>query len=236
MDEVLIGCPLRDREWILPKWKEHVLIACEAAGLAPSFVFVLDESESSMVEDWDSTTLVRISGDNPFLAGDDHDWNTERFKHMVFLRNSLLGAVREAEPELFLSLDSDILLHEDSLKSILDVFELHSDAWAVGGKAYMGEGRWAPSYGMWNSKAAHGFGFSREPLDTVTRVDVIMGCKAMKYPAYQTDYKYHHWGEDIGWSSNIAQRNGLLWWDGRVTNKHVMKKEMLEKIDGRCGY
>ena len=232
---LVIGCPVRKRDWVLPRWREHVLAACLRAGIGdPPFVFVVGADDDSVVQDWPNTTITTVEEE---ARPDKREWNGTRYHHMIEIRNQLLKSVREVRPDYFLSLDSDILLHPDAVANLLETAEAYPDAWAVGGKAYMTmENKAFPSYGMWTDGRNPDLGFQRDESADVFRADVIMAIKLMRFRGYQSDYRFHHWGEDTGWSASIALRGGQMWWDGRVTNKHVMRPDLLDTIDERIGF
>lgn len=168
---------------------------------------------------------------------DKREWNSFRYDKMVALRNILLGGVREVGPPMFLSLDSDILLNRDALKSM--VANLNDDTRpgypyaACGGKAYMTTtGTSHPSYGMMSRENM----LRRQDSDGVLKVDVIMAIKLMLPAAYNVDYEWASQGEDIGWSQNCQKQQLNLLWDGTYTSKHVMRPKELECVDVRAGY
>lgn len=230
---ILVGCPVRKREWILPMWREYVYCSFENAGLdSPKFIFVVGADDQESV-DWEDAESIVVEEES---REDVRFWEGDRYHHMVFLRNKLLSRVREIGPDLFLSLDSDILLHPEAMSSMMSVLSQDEGAWAIGGKANMDSGNYSPSYGIWCNKSQHNLGFRREPSDDIRVVDIIMAVKLMRESAYSVDYEWHHWGEDIGWSLAVARQGGTFLWDGTVTNKHVMRKEGLGEIDARCGY
>lgn len=233
---LIVGAPVRKRNWVLPKWKEHVTWACYRAGLPePEFIFVVgDDDDDSVVRDWKNTKVIETS-EAP--RPDVREWDTDRYTHMVEVRDKLLEAVRAREPDLFLSLDSDILLHGDALHGMIETLREHEDAWAVGGKTFMTmENQICPSYGMWTDGRRPQVGFKREASSEVMKVDVIMAVKLMSPKAYRVNYRFHHWGEDVGWSADVGARGGSLWWDGRYANKHVMAPRFLDVLDKRVGF
>lgn len=230
-----VGCPIWKREWVLPAWLVAVENACYEANVIPDYIFVADprdEPGQSIIQDFCKTFnrncwMIWIEEEN---VPEKRVWNDERFHRMVYLRNLLLGGVRNLGPELFLSLDSDMLLHPHALKSML---ELVGDFDAVGGKAYMTEkGSWCPSFGYITANR----GILRYESTDVLRVDAIMAIKLMTPLAYLVDYEFHEQGEDIGWSLACKAEDVTLGWDGRVTNKHVMSEKALNAIDQRCGF
>lgn len=231
MNEVVVGAPAFRRGWILPRWVDHAAKACANAGLEPTFVVVAGRDDS---EAWDGVAdaerLDRVEIDEPRVE-DRRDWaNPGRFERMVELRNTLLGRVRELAPPLFLSVDTDILLHPDAVANMVD--SLRRGWHAVGGGCYMNTGTANSSY----ATLLHGSLYRPPAPGGAFIVDVIMALKLMTPAAYRVDYEYHRQGEDIGWSI-AARRAGLaLGWDNRVTSKHVLRRTMLDRVDPRCGF
>lgn len=230
-EEFIVGCPVYKRDWILDRWFDHVERACESAGVSPVYAFVVDP------RDEDTLKVISNHAGAGYVFGvqekaeheDVREWHADRYRWMVEIRNELLGVVRLVEPRLFLSLDSDILLHPDAIKNMMETIETCD---AVGGKAYMTDGRSHPS---WASISRSG-GLSRRDADGVFPVQVIMAVKLMSPAAYKIDYKFNDRGEDVGWSLACADAGVKLKWDGRVTNKHVMRPEQLNEVDRRVGF
>lgn len=238
--ELVVGCPVRNREWILPSWLAYVESACELVGIEPTFAFVLGTSKDNTdalakraVDKWSGTWSVIEDPENQQIReGRERHWNTVRYGHMVTIRNELLRLVRMLEPEYFLSLDSDILLNPEALECML---ESASQFDAVGGKTFMTPhyvGRQCPSYAMIKRNNQ----LHRPDQSGVFKVDVIMAIKLMTPEAYHVDYRPHDQGEDIGWSLACKEKAVTLGWDGRIASKHVMKRGKLEEVDPRVGY
>lgn len=228
--QLLVGCPVSHRHWILPQWFQHVSQACATANLAVRYVFVGDPSDPSF-EVIGQLAPNAITVEVIDTRSDDRRiWRPSRYHKMVELRNLLLSAVRTEEPELFLSLDSDILLHPQALallKEDLDRFD------AVGARCYMTKsGPSAPSYANLGREGA----LRRPDAFGVFACQVIMAAKLMTPPAYRVDYRFHIQGEDIGWSLACAEAGLRLGWDGRVASKHIVVPSMLNTVDERVGF
>lgn len=227
---LIVGCPVSCREWILPTWFAHVERAAELAGLQPTYTFVChpaDRSWACLVEHAPTAAMVTPS----FNRGtDERRWNSARYEQMVELRNQLLGAVREQSPDLFLSLDSDILLHPDQLKLMIECLDRFD---AVGGRCYMtASGTRFPS---WGRLSRYG-NLQRTDVAGTFPVDVIMAIKLMTPAAYAVDYAFDIQGEDIGWCRAATQTGVRLGWDGRVIAKHVLAPHLLTPRDPRVGF
>lgn len=231
-EEFLVGCPVYKRAWALPRWFEHLGEACELAGVEPVYVFIVDPDDEETIECISAQDgagyVYAVAGPNM----DARNWGKDRFEWMVKLRNELLGVVRLVEPRLFLSLDSDIMLHRDALKNMMETIESCD---AVGGKTYMTENGTAfPSWA--NIGKGIGKGLIRYEADGQFSVQAIMAIKLMSPRAYNIDYQFHPHGEDIGWSIACREAGLKLMWDGRVASKHVMKPSSIDFVDARVGF
>lgn len=230
-DPLIIGCPVYKRDWIMPLWFDHVEKAAANADVEPVYAFVVDDRDEETVE-----AISRHAADYVLSVREksEHDgsrtWNPRRFEWMVELRNELLGIVRLAEPNLFLSLDSDMLLHPEAITNLMETVE---GCDAVGGKAFLTPR--GTNHPTWANLGASNHLF-RQNSDGVFRVDVIMAIKLMKPSAYSVNYQYARQGEDIGWSTACKKAGLRLMWDGRVANKHVMSRLNLDLVDKRVGF
>ena len=227
--KLLVGCPVSNRSWILDDWFKHVVAAAKDYEL--EFIFLIPEmdiEDLAILDNYtDYTRHLIISDEDSYV---NRSWNGERYEVMANLRNNLLDGVRQIEPDLFLSLDSDILLHPDGISNLIETYQ-NNDCIAVGGKTYLDfTSKFYPSYSKWTGQTYH-----RPDFSGIMQVDILMAIKLMGPDAWSIDYQMHRNGEDFGWSVEAA-KHGRLMWDGRITNKHVMRPEDKDKIDPRCGF
>lgn len=238
MIRLVVGCPVRDRAWVMERWFEHIAIAVhrlDATELRPHFLFVGDpRTDQDTFAEIDKQCLA-FSFDRDVVEVDEQHsaveriWNPDRYAHMVVLRNALLTRVRELAPTLFWSVDSDILVHPESLLSAMGALDRFD---AVGSKTYMTPyDVVAPSF----AQLTNG-GLLRWEDSGCFSVDVIMAIKLMTRLAYDVDYVAHVQGEDIGWSQAARERGVKLGWDGTHASRHVMDPKYLAGVDARCGF
>lgn len=234
---LLVGAPVRNRGWVIKEWLSAVERSCWNAGVEPGFVMAGmedDESIRAVASHCKANDrlfqIIQVHEDGKHDAPGKRTWNHTRYHYMVDLRNRLLTGVRVYQPGAFLSLDTDILIHPDAVGNL---FESLIDFSAVGGKAYMSHvGRKVPSHAF----VRGGQAYRTDHEGGVIRTQVIMAIKMMSPDAYSIDYKWHHAGEDFGWSKAVLDSGLTLGWDARVVNKHVMTPDMLTRTDKRCGY
>jgi hypothetical protein len=226
---LLIGGPVSCRGWILPKWLEHTEAAARVAGIEPKYLIAADSNDDC----WPALESVNNRLTRAYLNDprdeDVRDWLVPRLERMVVLRNQVLARVRKLRPDVFLSLDSDILLHPDSIKNLLETLQ---DYDVVGGYAYLGPGTHLPTW----ANLVEGELERDELVGYVGDVGVVMAIKAMKPTAYAIDYRYHQKGEDPGICEAWVDAGLRIGLDSRVVNKHVMERWQLPLVDERCGY
>lgn len=214
---------------MLPRWLEHAEASAQEAGVIPRYLVAADPNDDcwsvlQVVKD----RLLGIMLNDP-RDEDVRDWQVARLERMVELRNRVLVEVRKLQPDVFLSLDSDILLHPQAIKNLLETLQ---DYDVVGGYTYLGPGTHLPSWANLVDDELE----RDERVGYVGEVDVVMAIKAMKPTAYVFDYEYHKKGEDPG-ICKIWMGAGLrIGVDARVVNKHVMEPWQLSLVDERCGY
>jgi hypothetical protein len=251
MADLVVGCPVARRDWIMPTWFTYVMIACDKAGLEPEFVFVVPK--------WDEDTKECISTcldaganmwkfdvietDEPHVPErrEPHPggyWSRQRLEGMVELRNQLLRRVRQIAPRFFWSLDSDILPAPNALAHAVNSAELHPDCGAVGMHTYMSETglRIDASRAQLVGNALRGRQVYDSELEGDYPTDVVMGAIVMKPAAYNIDYSYNFQGEDVGWAINCHAAGVKFRWCAPALCKHVMNRGMLNTIDRRIGF
>lgn len=226
--KLMVGCPFRDRGWIIDRWRDHVEAAFEHSPFTElEYVMAVSESDPD-VEKLPFVDHLIVSGESYEPYG-DRKWNASRYEVMADLRNSVLKRVRLRQPDAFLSLDSDILIPETLISDMAHLFELYD---AIGGLTWLDHrDRNITNIANWSGQS---FQRIRTPLSN-GRCDILMAIKLMSPNAYIVDYEPHSHGEDLGWSL-AAQNAGLQLGYCGTPSKHVMRKELLDVEDARVGW
>lgn len=245
---IAVGCPIRNRAWVVEEWIEHVRTAFYLAGEKPYWVFAIglgpngkDDGTQKLVTDLYKSGSGMWTEINEPEIPKERTWNGERYQQMADYRNRLLDVVRNTQADYFLSLDSDILIHPTGLMCLLETIRnLHTIAGqevlydAVGGKTFLSEN--SSHITSWGNLGPNGGGLRRQDSNGVFPCECIMAIKLMAPTAYNIPYETHRLGEDIGWSLNCNKAGLHLGWDGRVANKHIMKPSDLRRVDQRVGW
>lgn len=235
MPNIIVGCPVTNRNWILPLWKNHVEHSVPLDWNL-KYIFVVpkgDKDTLDLLSEWRDTWVILSDEEN---RKDVRNWgNKDRYYEMADLRNTLLRAVRQEKPDIFLSLDSDILLDKYTVANMYETM-LANDCDAVGGLTYLDPtDKNCTNIANWkNSNTCNGF--TRMVTQGCHKVDIIMAIQMMNNLAYNVNYEYHDMGEDLGWCKALKKTRAKIFCDARTANKHVMSKPDLDKVDKRVGF
>lgn len=225
----------------MPAWFDHMEASLARADVDASYLFVIDPSDETL-------QVLAVGGlavagrpravvfvDESAHPYQDRAWGrVDRKVHMVEVRNVLLDAVRQSEPDVFLSVDSDVLVSPELVGDLLE--DLGAGRFdAVGGGTWMDRRDHRIQSCGW-IEGVDGFARRAVPGPMVVPMGVIMAIKAMAPAAYRIDYEYNREGEDVGWSIACARAGVRLGWDNRHPSKHVMDRAQLELVDVRCGF
>lgn len=241
---VLIGCPIFQRAWILPHWFKMIEqqdIGLETLGFA--FVAVKNDHETlDALFSWQSTHPEIQYFDVQFDELNDHKahpergrmWSPARYHSMVSLRNQLLDMVNNYKPDRFFSLDSDILLEDPSTVSKL--VKITEDVPVASPLMYMTpDSNLYPSIMSWVREPGGRAYRPEYPQGLVFEADIVMAAKMMAPVVYRNiRYEWHKQGEDLGWSAACARKGLRLYSASHIYCPHIMSRKMLEEylVDG----
>jgi glycosyltransferase involved in cell wall biosynthesis len=114
--KVMIGCPVRNRAWILPAYLQS-LEALDYPRERIIYCFIVNDCEDSTPDILGNFAhkypgqvyLVENNGGNT-----PHQRGQYSFKRLAYLRNLLLMEFLRSDCEYLFSVDSDILVHENN--------------------------------------------------------------------------------------------------------------------------
>lgn len=257
---MIVGCPVAHRGWIIRQWADAALVSCKKAGVSPTFLLAAhpDDPTAGVLAAHLGAPVEVVPVDVERDV-DARQWRLARYEQMAGIRTALLRRVRELAPPVFLSVDSDILLHPDAVEWALPALETYD---AVGSACFlskaprvrpdgqMGRASYrSPNYGhLHANKLVHG---AWQP--GLTRgAGVLMALKVMGPAAYGVDYRAHPHGEDAGWAAACQEAQLRFAWQSHVVSKHVMVShcgahdrhhaecaacvEPIGRVDPRCGF
>lgn len=199
---MIVGCPIYNRAWILPRWLEYTRSTLEPHG----WIFVYtpgDDDTYPILKDWSKKHHVRILVHESGTHGTGRDWtNPARIETLAEMRNRLLDAAAE-EDDLFMSLDSDVIPCSGSFRQ-----HLIMDSWDIVG----------PTVALATDRTIINAFRGRRPDGYVVRakpghhgqVDVLCAAKYMVPEVVRTvRYGYHPRGEDFYFAAE-AKKMGFV--------------------------
>lgn len=186
---MIVGCPVYERSWVLPRW----LRAVEKYLTPERYLFVYTPSEDrtgDVLHAWSKDHDTRIITYTEGAHGTDRDWSKkERITTLADMRNVMLDEVGMGSDEVFVSLDSDVVLTAGG-------FMHHMSEWDVVG----------PTVALATDRTIiNGFTHRRPDGYLVRakpgwhgRVDVLCAAKMMWIDVVRNvRYGYHPRGEDF---------------------------------------
>lgn len=220
---IVIGCPVYEREWSLPRWLQSVF----KQGVKPkdiTFIFGITDGVDN------TRQLLEKYGkkvrDIHFIDCNDlpsfKDRSPARFYPLAEIRNRILQKVMEVNPDFYFSWDSDILLPD---KALLQLIKDDKDVVAPYVELITGIPNCV-------SRQANTDAFRREkpilkhyPKEGLYPVDISFACVLMKPVAYDIVYEHHQGGEDYGWGLNLMAAGIQCWLDGNIEGLHLFHKD-----------
>lgn len=225
--KVMIGCPMRNRAWILPRYLES-LTSLEYPSKYLNYCFIVNDCIDSTLSLLDTFAnehpnqvkiLVHDLGERQSRS---HLRGYYNFAHLAQLRNSLLSAFLKSDCDFLFSVDSDIVMPLISLKQLLaDDCAIVSALVCTGHELgytdiynilrHTEEGRWIHIRDI--------------PRDRIFEVDCTGAAYLLKREVierYGIRYSAAYGAEDIGFCRNAALKGLKIFCDGRVEGKHHM--------------
>lgn len=250
--DYVIGTPAWDRAWSLPLWFDSVRSNVDPA--KTGLVFVVPASDASTREAItklsDGFRWVEVLRDRGEQLG-RQERATQRHATLAAARNQIMGIVNAAQPEHYLSWDSDFIVKTGSVSRMtrLDLPLVTSWSWLnrqpprlmryFDGKEYH-EVYWqepirATAMGWdrrWPGRAVHYP--AQEFVQRATGVwkcGVALAFQVMDKRAYSVgSYHPHQDGEDVTFSWQLAQRGIDVWCCGDVQGTHLYDRTAKHEI------
>lgn len=222
---VLIGCPIRNRGWILPDYLQRL----ENIDYPPdklNFCFIVndsvDDTEAILNEfahrSYSPVQIVKTTA----AKFHGHKRGAYRFEQLAKLRNMLLEKFFQSDCEYLLSVDSDILVPPDIIKRLLSRNCQIISALVCNGH-HIND---TSIYNVMRKTSAGSYQHIKDfPRDRIFSVD-ITGAAYMIHRSVITDHKVYYsarfGGEDIGFCEAARARGIPIYCDGSIECQHMM--------------
>lgn len=223
----MIGCPVRNRAWILPRYLE-ALVLLEHPVQAREYCFVVNDcydDTEQVLTDFASSQMapVTIVIDNQHQSADHHRGHYN-FKRLAHLRNLLLKAFLASSCDYLFSVDSDILVPPHALTVLLkdgvDIVSALVDNGQTIGRDHI----YNVLHRNRNGQLVH---MQEIPYQTLFQVTVTGAACLIKRRVIETfsiRYRSQYGAEDIGFC-DAAQSSGIgIFCDSRIHCRHIMRE------------
>jgi cellulose synthase/poly-beta-1,6-N-acetylglucosamine synthase-like glycosyltransferase len=230
---VLIGCPVRNRAWILPRYLQYLQKLDYPPHLL-EFCFIVNDCHDStpaVLEDF----ARKLPGRVRLIYADIHSHHGHRrgqynLHHLAYLRNLLLSAFLQSNCRYLFSVDSDIMVPSHALKQLLDDNCDIVSALVCNGHLLADQNL----YNVLRIENGNYIHMRKVPRNRVFTVDCTGAAYLIKRKVveeYGVRYSAENGAEDIGFCQ-MAQAKGLeICCDGRIECLHIMQEEEILTTD-----
>ena len=220
MTKVLIGGPIRDRDWVVQDHLNHLKNMIIPDGVETDFLYILNDSI-------DRTEDILKENQIPYLVHNTHsDSGSVRgryqFENLAILRNFFLEEFLRTDATHLLSIDSDILVPDFALRELLDD-DLDIVSMLISNQSLSIEQKRAHNvmYADAGGIMQHIYDF---PMDQIFPVDLTGACYLIKREVIEAGctYRYNVQGEDIPFCKDAKAKGFSIYCDSRIRPIHMM--------------
>lgn len=223
LPRVMIGCPVRNRAWILPDYLNHLLrLDYPVERLQYCFIVndCTDDTET-ILKSFADHRPVRLVYDNSSRPG---GWRrgSYRFVRLAHLRNRLLEAFLESPCEYLFSVDSDILVPRSSLRQLVsDQVDVVS-ALVCNGEE-IGDRRF---FNIFTDQRGRVLPIRDFPANRLFQVDCTGAACLISRRVVSSGARYvGHWeSEDIGFCRQVKRLGFSIFCNSGIPCRHIMQE------------
>lgn len=226
MLKVMIGCPLRDRAWVLPRYLD-CLQKLDKSQCQVQYAFIINDCSDHSPRilagfAHEQPELVKLIEKN-YNAPGGYRRGQYNFGRLAELRNLLLNVFLQSDCDYLFSLDSDILVPADTLTQLLS-----DDCDIV--SALVCNGHEIGDDGIYNILKRESDGsyvhIRNFPRNRVFPVDCTGAAYLIKRSVIAAGvcYSSRHGGEDIAFCEDAAALGFNIFCDGRLECLHLMRE------------
>lgn len=219
--KLVVGCPVKDRAWILPDW----FSALESQGVDYEALFILSPSEDdteAILKEHEATILWDERPGRPLYEIDQHCWGSvDNYDYLSSMRNRMVEEAMARGADYFFSLDSDIILPPGGLKQLLRFAQGKEGVFSP--RVNLATGQVANNVMQWDQNTPE-LANRDVAWPPSGQVDVVMAAMLLDRVGMQCRWSSHPQGEDIGFSLDAYTKHIKLWWLGELRCDHWMHR------------
>lgn len=231
----MIGCPCRDRGWILPKYLEYIrsldypkdrIILCfiynDSTDDTLNHLVRFQEKHQAEYKD----IIIVVENHNQVKDERVHSIRLKIYDSLAKLRNSLLDFAVKMNVDYLFSVDSDILVPKNALQDLIDSNKPIVSAQIWNDLA----GRYPNVLIKKGDRIVHYLDF---PKNSTFRCHTTGAVYLLDKDSFsRCRYKFDKQGEDIGFCTNAEKLGIQVWCNSSVYCNHIMNQEKLKSLEG----
>ncbi|MGE5404942.1 MAG: glycosyltransferase [Candidatus Saccharibacteria bacterium] len=223
MDKVLIGCPVRNRAWILPSYLDALLNLNYPEELC-EYAFIVNDCVDDTLRVLQDFALNCSSPVHLIVKDLGAKTRTSRggfnVNGLVVLRNELLKVFLKTKCTHLFSVDSDILVKSESLRRLLEL-DLAIVSALVRNDHHLGNLRY---FNILQVTDGHLIPIRDFPRNQVIPVDCTGAAYLIKREVIEAGVGYtkHPQGEDAGFCEEARKLGFTIWCHTGIECEHVM--------------
>lgn len=119
MKKILIGAPVRQKEHIFIEYLDRLRKLRKPRGYEVQMHFIFNNCDFKHLLKDNETYEYYNTTDTYNTTGKTHEWKHNNFSNVINMKNRLLEKTIKDKYDYFFLVDSDLLLHKDTLKLLL---------------------------------------------------------------------------------------------------------------------
>lgn len=227
--KILIGCPVRNRAWVLPYYLNSLEKIKKNNKYNIDFYFIINDSVD------DTKKLLSFYPHevwNTPAATETEKRGTYSYDRLANLRNRLCNVAIEKDVDFLLSIDSDIIVSINIIESLMNLYATLKVAYGTDKivisplvRNYPVPKTGEDTYPAHNAMMRCGVSVYRSEMDRIFTepfvcVDVTGACTLIPKSLLSVRYGFHPQGEDCLWSQRVQEAGGHLFVTSEVSTIH----------------
>lgn len=226
----MIGCPIRNRAWILPLYLES-LQALKYPEAKIEYCFIINDCSDQTPLILEHFAEQKAAGVKLITINYGSEKGYRRgmydFSRLAALRNHLLNAFLQSDCEYLFSLDSDILAPPDTLTRLIEDNCDIVSALVCNGHELNDQSIYNILRRNHEGKLVHWRDFPRDRIFPVDCTGAAYLIKRAVIASCGVRYSSEQGAEDIGFCSAAAQKGLGIYGDGRLECVHMMHEKII---------
>jgi hypothetical protein len=231
-EKVMIGCPVRNRGWILPDYLQHLQNIKYPRSLI-EYCFIINDcidNTREILEEFAQNTLTPVRLITANLGNKQSDLRgVYNLSNLALLRNLLLEEFIESDCQYLLSVDSDILVPPNIISRLIADNCAIVSALVCNGHELKNKSIYNILLRTRDGKYKHFIDYPHNCLFKIDCTGAAYLIKRKVIESYKIRYSAHSGAEDIGFCEAAARQGLEIYCDSRIECVHIMNKEQYLK-------